>query len=513
MTFGFVPFFNLLFHYNLDVLWAILFWLPFGTSSLVFGSLIDRIKNLKALSFFFFFWGATSLCLILFYGNVIISLILVLIIAILTGPIVIIGTTYIGTNIEIQKRGLNSGIYLGLGWGLVSITAYISFVDLFLNFFILGILNIAIGLIGFFLLGSGKLNIKWEPLVTIPRNYDVRKNGFAFWESSLIFGLFLGVIVFLLGSNTRFYEAQMWKNFYLKNIAYYIQFVNSMGIELINLDFMAIGGIDVILSPIFGKLMDRFGRKNIFLLSNLLIPSVLVLLVFWEELGFMLISVVFYSTITSCYVIIICTFWSDIAPKKKMSRFVGYGWSSVALGGSLGFIIANFITLPGLNEYIDTMVLMLILLISEFSLIPFAFMKESLPPSEEMNWANEIVHLYVMNDAGIVLVDYAFKETGEVDADLFSGGISGLSMMLQEMIKSDQRLKIIDHEDKKLMFEYGNKFTCALLVTKDLNIIRKKLELLAQEIQDVFWETIENWDGNVELFNPINTIIRNYFTE
>ncbi|MHA1377849.1 MAG: MFS transporter [Candidatus Helarchaeota archaeon] len=513
MTFGFVPFFNIMFHYGLDVMWSILFWLPFGLSSLLFGSLIDRVKNLKYLSLIFVFWGVTALNLIIFYGNILVSLILILILAILTGFTTIIGTSYIGSNIKIQNRGLKSGIYLGIGWGLVSITAFISSVDTFLNIFVIALANIIIGLIGFYLIKVEKLNIKWEPLVTIPRDYNVKKNGFVFWESSLIFGIFLGVIVFLLGGNTRYYEAEMWMNFYLNRITYYLQFANSFGMGLINLDFLAIGGMDVILSPIFGKLMDKYGRKNIFLLSNLLIPAVLVLLCFWSIFAFMLISVVFYSIITSCYVIIICTFWSDVAPKKKMSRFVGYGWSSVALGGSLGFIVANFMTLPALNEYIDTMILMVILLISEFSLVPFAFMKESLPPSEEMNWPHEIIHLYIMNEGGIVLVDYSFQQTEELDADLFSGGISGVCTLLQEMTKSNQRLKIIDHEDKKIMFEYGEQFTVALLASKNLGILRTKLISLTNEIQSVFWETIANWDGNIEVFAPINTMIRNYFTE
>jgi len=35
----------------------------------------------------------------------------------------------------------------------------------------------------------------------------------------------------------------------------------------------------------------------------------------------------------------------------------------------------------------------------------------------------------------------------------------------------------------------------------------------SEEIQSVFWETIAKWDGNIDVFNPINTMIRNYFTE
>jgi MFS family permease len=512
MTFGFVPFLNLVFHYGIDVMWMETFWMSFGFSSLLCGMIIDKIKNKNYFFLSFIIWGALALCLIFFYGNVQISLFLVLLLGIFTGPNVIIGTSYIGSNIQINKRGLNAGLYLGIGWGFVSVTAVISAFNIFLNIIILGIINIIVGVVSFYLIRTKKLELKYQPLITIPRDFDVKRAGLVYWTSTLVFGMFLGIIVFLLGANTRFFEANMPMSFYLKNLAYYVQFADTFGLGLINLDFLAIGGMNLVLSPVFGKLMDKYGRKHIFFISNMLIPTVLVFLVFWEIFAFMIISVAFYSTITASYVIIICTVWSDFSPKNNMARFNGYGWSSVAIGGGLGFIIANIMTLPALNQFIDTMILVTIFLISEFSLIPFVFMKESLPPAEEMEWDKELIHLYVINEGGIVLIDYSFQKSEQVDADLFVGGISGVQAILQEMTKSDQKLKIIDHEDKKLLFEYGKQFSVSLLASKDLKILRTKLKNLTEEIQNVFWETIASWDGSIEVFKPINTMIRNHFS-
>ncbi|MHA1798870.1 MAG: hypothetical protein ACTSVY_10540, partial [Candidatus Helarchaeota archaeon] len=109
--------------------------------------------------------------------------------------------------------------------------------------------------------------------------------------------------------------------------------------------------------------------------------------------------------------------------------------------------------------------------------------------------------------------DYSFTDEEDVDTDLFSGGISGISSILQEMIDSEQRIKVIDHEDKKLLFEHGKQFSIVLVAKKDLNIYHVKLKRLADEIQSIFWETISTWNGDLEIFNPLKTMIRNHFVE
>jgi len=154
---------------------------------------------------------------------------------------------------------------------------------------------------------------------------------------------------------------------------------------------------------------------------------------------------------------------------------------------------------------------MAIMLVTVVSLIPFLGMKESTPASEELEWYKEIVHLYVINNSGIFIVDFPFKEGLEYDPDLFSGGISGIKTILQEMIKSQQSLKIIDHEDLKLIFEYGQNFFVVLISQKDLKILRTKLKALTGEIERVFREVLADWSGNLDVFKPINTMIKNIF--
>jgi hypothetical protein len=223
------------------------------------------------------------------------------------------------------------------------------------------------------------------------------------------------------------------------------------------------------------------------------------------------ISVILYAAVTASYVVIECTVWSDLA-QDKMGKFNGYGWSSVGIGGALGFIVGLSFTIPMFFPYVDILVIFSIIMICIISFVPFVSMKDSLPPAEEMDWSQKIIAVYVINNSGIVMVEYAFTEE-KFDSNLFSGGITGISSILQEMIDSKQKLKIIDHEDKKLLFEYSENFFTVLIVKENLKILRNKLKTLTEDIHKVYHETISEWSGNVEILKPMETLIKNQFSE
>lgn len=516
MTLGFVPLINILEAYSFSTIYLTCYWAPFGISCIILGFFIDKVKkaNRKYLCFSYCLWGFVIFGLIYTIPNLTYILTFVILAAIVTAVNTILAASYISAHIQMNRRGLYTSLYLGIGWLFVAASAYLSYLNLFLNLAVLAIANISVGLLSFLIFDSNKAELSWEQKLVIPRHYNVKRNGAIFYFSTLVFGIFLGIIVFLLGTVGNFDPGSA--SIYLENIESYHQMVTDFGFwpYLTNFDFLVIGGMTALMCPTIGKLMDKYGRKPIFFAANLAIPAVLVMFSFWNIEIFMYISVVLYALIVTVFVVINSNVWSDLAPEKKVARFNGYGWSSLGLGGTLGYLLGMFITSEAYIAYIDVLVLIAILLVSELSVIPFVLMKESLLPSEELEWRNEIIHLYVISSGGIVLSDYSFKEsTG--DKDLLAGGISGVLTILKEIVGSAEQLKGIDHEDKKLLFEYSytQTFLVALLANKDLTILRSKLKKLTAQIQAVFWEILMNWDGNLDILAPIKTMIRNHFVE
>jgi len=516
MTFGFVPLVNIFEGNNITTIYLLFFWMPFGLACIVIGFGIDKIKNKKCFCFSYIIWGFLVIGLIYVIPNITLTFIFIIAIAIITAVNIIIATSYISANIQMNRRGFYTGIYLGLGWAFVAGTAYLSFLNMFLNIIILAILNIMVGISSFLLFNLGMARLSFEQNLIIPKDYNVKRNGFTFYFSTAVFGGFLGIIVYLLGIWTNLIDWSV--SVYLRYIPQYYAFVELFGfgttttrLFLINFDFLIIGALSAILCPIIGKFIDKFGRKLIFFACNLMIPAVLVMFAFWNIDLFMYICVLLYAFIVTVFVIINANVWSDLASEHKNAQFNGFGWSSLGLGGSAGFLLGYFVTLDLTG--IDVRAIIAILIISELSLIPFVLMKESLPPAEEINWRDEIIHLYVISSGGIIMSHYSFIEDNVADSDLLAGGISGIITILKEIVGSNELLKVIDHEDKKLLFEYDNnqQFLVALLTNKNLNILRTKLKKLTNQIQSVFWEIIRKWDGNIEIFIPIKTMIRNIF--
>ena len=156
----------------------VLFWAPFGGSCFIFGFLIDKIKveNKKFLCLSFIVWGVLVISLIFSLSSLILTLILVSLIGIFTAPTILTAIGYMNSNLDVNKRALHVGIYLAVSWAIASLTAYISFMNWFLKIFILGSLNIVIGIISFSLIQTSKNELKWEQETHIPRDYDINKN-------------------------------------------------------------------------------------------------------------------------------------------------------------------------------------------------------------------------------------------------------------------------------------------------------------------------------------------------
>ncbi|MHA1368575.1 MAG: hypothetical protein ACTSRA_02505 [Promethearchaeota archaeon] len=135
------------------------------------------------------------------------------------------------------------------------------------------------------------------------------------------------------------------------------------------------------------------------------------------------------------------------------------------------------------------------------------------PKLAEIHWTNYIIHIYVFHiDTAVCIYDEplvsgsikerinADESDSNIPADLFSSGVVGIIGLIKEMIQSEKRLRILDHEDKKIMLEYGNHIAVALLTVMDLKTCAEKLVKYVEEIEGNFKDELENWDGEITKF-------------
>lgn len=130
-----------------------------------------------------------------------------------------------------------------------------------------------------------------------------------------------------------------------------------------------------------------------------------------------------------------------------------------------------------------------------------------IPMFEEIHWRDYLLHVFVFHiDSSACIHDEMLlkigKEVDGVSADLFSSGVTGVIGIIKEMIQSEKKLKVLDHEDKKILLEYGKHVTVALITSKDLDILHEKLRTYILRVETELRKPLENWRGEVSRFAP-----------
>jgi len=211
---------------------------------------------------------------------------------------------------------------------------------------------------------------------------------------------------------------------------------------------------------------------------------------------------------------------SDITTKDKIGKTIGITFSLNLFFLVLGLILSYYVPkFPGFpDEYTGEIFLLglinFLLIISLFLLVNS---KEFTSPKEQ-KWPENLLRLYVIHESGLLLYDYTFAEAEKdlVDSDLISGGFIGLIGMLEEITKEAQRLRIIDHGGKKILFGYNSNksMIIALVITEELRVIRHKLDYFIQDIENKYPVDHDMGGGvNVGLWKErIQPLLEKHFT-
>jgi len=139
---------------------------------------------------------------------------------------------------------------------------------------------------------------------------------------------------------------------------------------------------------------------------------------------------------------------------------------------------------------------------------------ELITPKEQL-WPDYLFQLYVTHESGMLLYEYEFKKRDlDVESDLISGGIIGLTTMLTEIVRGKKPLRVIDHGDKKILFRYSPNLDVVfvLVVKDDLLVLRNKLKAFSKDFEEQFREKIANMQGiNVQEWAPAERLVKKHF--
>ena len=84
--------------------------------------------------------------------------------------------------------------------------------------------------------------------------------------------------------------------------------------------------------------------------------------------------------------------------------------------------------------------------------------------------------------------------------------------LIQELTKSEDRIEVFSQKKKKIIVQYGEYITGALISSKDLNILHQKLKDLLYNYEDIFQDYLKHWTGEIGQFDPGIHLVRRFFT-
>jgi len=282
------------------------------------------------------------------------------------------------------------------------------------------------------------------------------------------------------------------------------------------LNYLNIGyGIMGLGALIFTFNAEREIGHNHHILSFILLGAFSVMVVDF----FLLFLRPFYFTIAcwAPFVVILLFYLVKMVIKIKEYRLKVYAFF-------IGFLILGFGYVSTTSIFRDFGLLPRLFgdcsVIIGMSLISLVFV--GLPSLKEVDWAKKLNLLLILRKSGSCFCDYDFKKWGDADAtakkEYLAGGLIGVSQLVTEVVKNMtsaekySRLEVVDHQDKQIIFAYGEYLIAALVVDEYLQIYRKKLYKLIREIELLYGERLSAEAGNLAQLKPVEKIITQVFS-
>jgi len=271
---------------------------------------------------------------------------------------------------------------------------------------------------------------------------------------------------------------------------------------------------------IIGVSLDNLGRKWTFAAGILFISSIILFSGVINNKA--IFASIFFGISIPISFMIIFTFSGDFSTERNTIKFRGRMTCSFLLiffGGFAAGILFNFIVsqtyiknpvffywIPAFLEGLSPFILIVILV----WIIPLP----EILTAKEADWKDSLRTLYVFNSAACLFTQSftsGLKTNNLLSDDLITGGFSGILSLLSEITNEEKQLRIIDKEGVKIYFAYGKYVIVALVSTKSLPILSKKLELFSKAFEKMHEHDLIYFKGKITSFKDASELITKYF--
>ena len=270
----------------------------------------------------------------------------------------------------------------------------------------------------------------------------------------------------------------------------------------------------------FGVALDNFGRKWTFAAGLLIISSIFLFADIFQN-PIIYNSILFGVSIPIIFIILF-TLSADFSTERNSIKyrarmiciFLLVFMMGLIAGVLIHFVLNRLFLSDPLNFYWIPPYLHGL---SPFLLIVTLVWISSLPEIlsyKEADWAESLISLYVFNSSAVCLYNKNFnpeQKSNIPNEDLITGGFSGIIGLISEITNQNKNLNIIDKEGVKIYFSYGKSVISALISTKYLPVLSKKLDIFTKSFERQFESEFAHFTGKINPFKDARRLVYRYF--
>jgi len=268
--------------------------------------------------------------------------------------------------------------------------------------------------------------------------------------------------------------------------------------------------IGVIIFTYFMEKSKKFIFFKFFFTLSFIILSIAVVIFFLVNLEIIIsLTFSFWLIFLSFFVVNVIDFVKRIQEKKLKVEILKY--LTPFLFFLIGFLLTSdfFISIITLEFRLISSI---ILLLSTSILFYFSL---TLPSFIEFDWYDIIDEIFIMNKQGACLFHKVLKGDNKImDEHLVTGAIIAVKLMLEELTSTEDKGLYTIKKEGKIVNIYSSTLLTGIFYTKEeLNSINYYIQKVVTKLESIYKNVLIDWDGNLEVFNPIESIVNEILSE
>ena len=133
------------------------------------------------------------------------------------------------------------------------------------------------------------------------------------------------------------------------------------------------------------------------------------------------------------------------------------------------------------------------------------------PALDELDWADQLLELYVIQSSGILLYHHRFVSAVDMDEHLTAAGIAGVQALFQEITNSATGLNNLSVGNYSILFAHGDTFTTVLLAKKPYRVLLDMVGDFSDKFELVYAKALREVTSEMNQFEGARDIVKRVF--